>query len=71
VNQPARVLNNLRQVYRVAEIGGVLRVRLADEVPLHPGTLFADSVALDPVARLWGDLYFMIGETPSIARPAV
>jgi flavin reductase (DIM6/NTAB) family NADH-FMN oxidoreductase RutF len=52
-------------------IGEVLRVRLADDVPLHPGTLFADSVALDPVARLWGDLYAMIGETPSIPRPAV
>jgi len=52
-------------------IGDVLRVRLADDVPLHPGTLFADSVALEPVARLWGDLYAMIGETPSIPRPAV
>ncbi|HEX8394135.1 MAG TPA: flavin reductase family protein [Longimicrobium sp.] len=52
-------------------IGEVLCVRLADEVPLIPGTLFADSRALQPVARLWGDLYALIGETPALLRPVV
>lgn len=52
-------------------IGEVLRVRLSDEIPLAPGTLFADTAALRPVARLWGDLYAMIGDTPALKRPAV
>lgn len=52
-------------------LGEVLRVRLSDDVPLAPGTLFADTAALRPVARLWGDLYATIGETPSLARPRV
>lgn len=52
-------------------LGEVLRVRLSDDVPLAPGTLFADTDALRPVARLWGDLYATIGETPSLARPRV
>lgn len=52
-------------------IGEVTCVRLAGEVPLIPGTLFADTQALRPVARLWGDLYSLIGETPALARPAV
>ena len=51
-------------------IGEVLRVRLSDEIPLHPGTFFADTSALRPVARLWGDLYSLVGEMPSLARPA-
>lgn len=50
-------------------IGEVLRVRLADEVPLVPGTLFADTAALRPVARLWGDHYSLFRETASLARP--
>jgi flavin reductase (DIM6/NTAB) family NADH-FMN oxidoreductase RutF len=52
-------------------IGEVLRVRLSDEIPLAPGTLFADTAALRPVARLWGDLYATIGDTPALERPAV
>lgn len=52
-------------------VGEVLRVRLADEVPLAPGTLFADSAALRPLARLWGDLYATLGDTPALARPVV
>jgi flavin reductase (DIM6/NTAB) family NADH-FMN oxidoreductase RutF len=52
-------------------LGEVLRVRLSDDVPLAPGTLFADTAALRPVARLWGDLYATIGATPSLARPRV
>lgn len=51
-------------------IGEALRVRLADDVPLAPGTLFADTAALRPVARLWGDLYALVGETPALPRPA-
>jgi flavin reductase (DIM6/NTAB) family NADH-FMN oxidoreductase RutF len=52
-------------------IGEVLRVRLSDDVPLVPGTHFADSAALRPLARLWGDLYSTLGDTPSLQRPAV
>ena len=52
-------------------IGQVLRVRLSDAVPLAPGTLFADTAALRPLARLWGDLYATIGEMPSLPRPTV
>lgn len=52
-------------------IGQVLRVRLADEIPLAPGTLFADTAALRPLARLWGDLYATIGDTPALKRPVV
>jgi flavin reductase (DIM6/NTAB) family NADH-FMN oxidoreductase RutF len=50
-------------------IGEVLRVRLADDVPLAPGTLFADTAALRPVGRLWGDLYATVGEMPALKRP--
>jgi flavin reductase (DIM6/NTAB) family NADH-FMN oxidoreductase RutF len=50
-------------------IGEVLRVRLSDAVPLAPGTLFADTAALRPVGRLWGDLYATIGEMPALKRP--
>ncbi len=52
-------------------IGEVLRVRLADDVPLVPGTFFADTTALRPLGRLWGDLYATLGETPSLPRPVV
>lgn len=50
-------------------IGEVLRVRLAGEVPLLPGTHFADTAALRPVARLWGDHYSLFRETTELARP--
>ncbi|HET7463123.1 MAG TPA: flavin reductase family protein [Longimicrobium sp.] len=50
-------------------IGHVLRVRLADGLQLVEGTLFADTRALAPVARLWGDLYALVGEMPSTPRP--
>jgi flavin reductase (DIM6/NTAB) family NADH-FMN oxidoreductase RutF len=52
-------------------IGEVLRVRLSDDIPLAPGTLFADTTVLRPLARLWGDYYATIGETPSLPRPKV
>lgn len=51
-------------------IGEVLRVRLDDRF-LIPGTHFADTAALRPVARLWGNLYGTLGETPALARPAM
>ncbi|HEX9938140.1 MAG TPA: flavin reductase family protein [Longimicrobium sp.] len=51
-------------------IGEVLRVRLADHLPVQAGTLFVDTHALAPVGRLWGDLFALIGGTPSIPRPA-
>jgi flavin reductase (DIM6/NTAB) family NADH-FMN oxidoreductase RutF len=50
-------------------IGEVLRVRLADHLPLIDDSMFVDTHALAPVARLWGDLYALIGETPSTPRP--
>jgi flavin reductase (DIM6/NTAB) family NADH-FMN oxidoreductase RutF len=52
-------------------IGEALRIRLSDDVPLAPGTLFADTAALRPLARLWGDLYSTIGDTPALPRPVV
>ena len=52
-------------------IGEVLRVRLSDDIPLAPGTLFADTAALRPVAWLWGDFYATIGDTPALPRPRV
>lgn len=68
------------RLYRVVELeespntlvlGEVLRVRLSDAVPLAPGTLFADTAALRPVARLWGDHYATIGDMPALKRPVV
>ncbi|HEX6751426.1 MAG TPA: flavin reductase family protein [Longimicrobium sp.] len=50
-------------------IGEVLRVHLADGLPMQDGTMFVDTRALSPVARLWGDFYALVGETPSLARP--
>lgn len=50
-------------------IGEVLRVRLADHVPIVPDTMFVDSAALRPLARLWGDFYSTIGDTPALMRP--
>ncbi|MBD0319722.1 MAG: flavin reductase family protein [Gemmatimonadetes bacterium] len=52
-------------------IGEVLRVRLADDLPMIAPALLADSVALRPVGRLWGDLYALLGDTPALARPPV
>jgi flavin reductase (DIM6/NTAB) family NADH-FMN oxidoreductase RutF len=51
-------------------IGEVLAVRLSDAVPLVPGTLFADTRGVRPIARLWGDLYALQGESTALARPA-
>ena len=50
-------------------IGEVVRVHLSDDVPLAPGTLCADTAALRPVGRLWGDLYALVGEMPALRRP--
>ena len=52
-------------------IGEVVAVRIADGVAMIEGTHFADSAALRPIARLWGDFYATIGETPSLPRPKV
>jgi flavin reductase (DIM6/NTAB) family NADH-FMN oxidoreductase RutF len=52
-------------------IGEVLRVRIADDIPLIPGTLYADTAALRPLGRLWGDLYATIGDMPALKRPSV
>ncbi|HEU0077119.1 MAG TPA: hypothetical protein VFQ76_05675, partial [Longimicrobiaceae bacterium] len=50
-------------------IGEVLGVRLSEAVRRVEGTCFADTQSLRPVARLWGDLYSLVGETPSLGRP--
>jgi flavin reductase (DIM6/NTAB) family NADH-FMN oxidoreductase RutF len=50
-------------------IGEVLRVRIADHLPMQDGTMFVDTHALAPVARLWGDWYALVGETPELKRP--
>jgi flavin reductase (DIM6/NTAB) family NADH-FMN oxidoreductase RutF len=50
-------------------IGEVLRIRLADAVAMIDETRVVDSVALRPVARLWGDLYSTLGEIPVLERP--
>jgi flavin reductase (DIM6/NTAB) family NADH-FMN oxidoreductase RutF len=50
-------------------IGEVLRVHLADDVRIAPDTMFVDSAALRPLARLWGDFYSTIGDTPALKRP--
>jgi hypothetical protein len=49
----------------------VLRVRVADEIPVIPGTHFVDTAALRPLARLWGDLYSTLGGLPTLKRPIV
>lgn len=50
-------------------VGEVLQVRLAEGATLLPGTHFVDAAALHPVARLWGDLYALLGDTPELPRP--
>jgi flavin reductase (DIM6/NTAB) family NADH-FMN oxidoreductase RutF len=50
-------------------IGEVLRVHLADDVSIVGDTKFVDSAALRPLARLWGDFYSTIGDTPALKRP--
>lgn len=52
-------------------IGEVLGVRLSAALRLVEGTYFAHTESLRPVARLWGDLYSLVGETPALARPMV
>lgn len=52
-------------------VGEVLAVRLSDELRTREGTWFVDTESLDPVARLWGDLYARVGETPALPRPKV
>lgn len=52
-------------------IGEVVAIRIAEGVAMIEGTHFADSAALRPIARLWGDFYATLGETPSLPRPKV
>ncbi len=53
----------------VLVIGEVLGVRVAPDLPFLPGTHLVDQEALRPVARLGGDLYSFVGETPVLPRP--
>jgi flavin reductase (DIM6/NTAB) family NADH-FMN oxidoreductase RutF len=52
-------------------IGEVLRVRVSESLRMLEGTHFVDTDSLRPVARLWGDLYALIGDTPALPRPRV
>jgi flavin reductase (DIM6/NTAB) family NADH-FMN oxidoreductase RutF len=52
-------------------IGEVVSVRLADSLAVSPGTYFVEHEALNPVARLWGDHYALLGETRTLARPKI
>jgi flavin reductase (DIM6/NTAB) family NADH-FMN oxidoreductase RutF len=49
-------------------VGKVLRVRIADEVPLIKRSLHVSGVALRPVAHLGGDLCWMLGEIAAVSR---
>jgi flavin reductase (DIM6/NTAB) family NADH-FMN oxidoreductase RutF len=51
-------------------IGEVVRVHLSDALALVPGTRFADTAALRPLARLWGDHYSLVRETVALPRPS-
>lgn len=50
-------------------IGEVLRIHLAEGVLPREGTYFLDHEVLDPVSRLWGDHYALLGEIRTLARP--
>lgn len=50
-------------------IGEVLHVHVSDAIPFAAGTRFADTAALRPLARLWGEHYALLGETVSLPRP--
>lgn len=50
-------------------VGEVLAVRLSESLRVAEGTHFVDTDSLRPVARLWGDLYALVGETPALPRP--
>jgi len=50
-------------------IGEVLRVHLSDAVTVRPDSFFVEHDSLQPVARLWGDHYSLLGETRTLPRP--
>ncbi|NNM34722.1 MAG: flavin reductase family protein [Gemmatimonadetes bacterium] len=50
-------------------IGEVMRIHVDPAVPRSPGTEFLDTEHLDPVARLWGPMYGLLGDTMRIPRP--
>ncbi len=52
-------------------IGEVRRVHVAPGIPRAPDTQFLDSELLQPVGRLWGPTYALLGEIVQIPRPEV
>lgn len=50
-------------------IGEAVRVHVDPDVPRSPGTEFLDTLHLDPVARLWGPMYGLLGDTLRLPRP--
>ncbi|MGW8265945.1 MAG: flavin reductase family protein [Longimicrobiales bacterium] len=50
-------------------IGEVKAVHLSGGLETVPGRLAVDPVSLQPVGRLWGDAYTLLGEIKRIPRP--
>ena len=50
-------------------IGEAMRIHVDRSIPREPGTEFLDTESLDPVARLWGPMYGLLGPTKRIPRP--
>jgi flavin reductase (DIM6/NTAB) family NADH-FMN oxidoreductase RutF len=55
----------------VLVIGEVVGMRIGPELSFIPGTYLVEPESLRPVARLGGDYYGLIGETPRLPRPSV
>ena len=53
----------------VLVIGEVMGVQVTSELDFLPGTHIVDPESLRPVARLGGNLYSLLGETPTLPRP--
>ena len=60
------VLGDSTAVLVVAEVVGV---RIGPELSFLPGTFLVEPDSLRPVARLGGDYYGFLGETPKLSRP--
>ncbi len=50
-------------------IGEAVRIHVDSRIPRVGDTQFLDTTHLDPVARLWGPTYAMLGEQVQIPRP--
>lgn len=57
--------------HNVLVIGAVRGVRVGPELRFAPGTHMVDPDSLQPVARLGGELYAMLGEIRALPRPVI